>query len=202
MKITICLWMLLLIVIYVSAQRNKQISLAFINAGTSKPFSQFGNLVSDIHQPGIELGYAFNWKTKHKHDWFQEIKLSYFYHRFVQHAIPLYTDFGYRYKFSKRWSAQAAIGAGYMHSLPATAQLTLQSNGEYKNGKGIGRMQALGVLNVGTSYTLNPSANKFAKIFITWQQMLQMPFINAYVPLLPYNSLLLGVSLPLKSTNK
>lgn len=189
----------LLFAMHASAQRNKQMSVAFMNAATANPFSQFGSLVTDIQHPGVEFAYSFNWKTKTKHDWYQEIKLAYFYHRFVQHAIPLYTDFGYRYKFSQKWTAQTAIGAGYMHSIPATAQLKLQSNGEYKNSKGIGRMQALGAFNIGVAHIFNPSATKPVTLFITYQQMLQMPFINAYVPLLPYTNLLLGISIPLKS---
>ncbi len=189
----------LLFSMHASAQRNKQVSIAFMNAATAKPFTQFGSLVTDIQHPGVELGYSCNWKTKNKHDWYQEIKLAYFYHRFVQHAIPLYTDFGYRYKFSQRWAVQTAIGAGYMHSIPTTAQLKLQGNGEYKNGKGVGRMQAIGVFNIGVSHIFNPASAKPINVFLTWQQMLQMPFIKAYVPVLPYNNLLIGISISLKS---
>lgn len=200
MKIVFYLFMML--TLQSSAQKNKQISIAFMNTSTANPFSQFGKLITTIQHPGIELCYSFNWKTKNQHDWYQEIKLAYFYHRFVQNAIPLYSDFGYRYKFSTRWTAQVAIGAGYIHSIPATAQLTLQDNGEYKNGKGIGRKQGLAVVNIGAAHIINPSAPKPVKIFITYQQMLQMPFINAYVPLLPYNNLLVGISIPLKSNKK
>ena len=189
----------LLCILQVSAQKNKQISVAFMNAATANPFSQFGKLVTRVQHPGVELGYSFNWKTKTKHDWYQEIKLAYFYHRFVQHAVPLYTDFGYRYKLTNTLIVQAAIGAGYMHSIPATAQIKLQSNGEYKNGKGIGRMQGIAIVNIGGVYIFNPSAARTFKIFITYQQMLQTPFIKSYVPLLPYNILLVGVSVPLKS---
>jgi len=182
-----------------SAQKNKEISVAFINVGTANPFSQLGTLVTDIKHPGIEFGYSFNWKNKPKHDWYQEIKLGYFYHRFVQHALPLYADLGYRYKFSKSWTAQTAIGAGYLHSIPATAVLKLQSNGEYQNGKGVGRIQAIGIVNVGIAHIFKAASAKPITVFLTWQQLLQLPFIKSYVPVLPYNSLLAGVGLHLKS---
>lgn len=194
---TIFYSVLLLLSLQGYTQKNKQLSVAFTNGSTSNPFSKFGSLVTGIEQPGVEFGYAFNWKTKSKHDWYQEIKLAYFYHRFVQHAIPLYTDFGYRYKFSQKWAAQVAIGAGYLHSIPATAQLKLDDNGVYKNGKSVGRMQALAAVNFGLSHTFNSEGSKPLSIFVTYQQMLQTPFINSYVPLLPYNSLLLGISIPL-----
>ncbi len=179
-----------------SAQKNNHVSVAFVNTASAYPFAKFGKLVTDLNHPGIELGYSFNWKTKKKHDWFQDIKLGYVYHRFVQHAIPLYTDFGYRYKFSGKWASQAAIGAGYLHSIPATSQFELAENGEYKKKKSLGRIQAMAVFNFGVSYSF---AGKLPlKIFTTYQQQIQMPFVKSYVPILPYNSLMLGVSMPCK----
>ncbi len=202
MKITKWMVVLFLIVHHVSAQKNKQISFAVMNTNSAMPFSKFGSLVTGVVHPGIEAGYGFNWKTKKKHDWYQEIKLAYFYHRFVQQAIPAYTDFGYRYKFSKKITAQFALGAGYLHSIPATAKLKLGSDGEYKNDKDIGRSQTMVAVNTGLAYCINPSAKKPVKIFTTYQQMIQMPFVKAYVPLLPYNSLLVGISMPLQQKNK
>jgi len=197
MKSTICLLALSFISMVTTAQKKKEISVAIVNTASAYPFSQFGKLFSGIEHPGVELGYRFNWETKNKHDWFQEIKLSYFYHRFVQHGIPLYTDVGYRYKFSQTLSAQVALGAGYMQSIPATAKLKLSNNGEYKNDKGIGRAQALAVANLGVGYAIHPASKKTAKVFITYQQFIQTPFVKAYVPVLPYNSLLIGCTIPL-----
>lgn len=176
-----------------AAQSNRQLSIAVTNNVTATPFSKFGELFSTPFHPGVELGYGFNWKTKEHHDWFQTIKAGYFYHRFVQHAIPVYTTYGYRYKFSPTWSAETSVGAGYLHSIPATAKYKLNSNGDYENNKGLGRMQAMVPLNLGTSYTMNPKAKRPASFFALYQQQLQMPFIKSYVPLLPYNSFLLGV---------
>lgn len=196
----------LLILLFVStlatAQNRREISVAFLNTASAYPFSQFGKLVTGIEHPGIEIGYSFNWKIKSKHDWYQEIKLSYFYHRFVQHGIPLYTDIGYRYKFSKKWAAQVAVGAGYLHSIPATAKLKLGDNGEYKNNIGIGRSQAMAVVNAGIGYTFKPKGKRPLKLFATYQQLLQTPFVKAYVPILPYNSMLIGCSIPLISHKK
>ena len=202
MKKSIVPFFFIFSILFSSAQNNRQITVAFLNTGSAYPFSQFGKLFSGIEHPGVEIGYVFNWKTKNKHDWFQEIKVSYFYHRFVQHGIPLYTDIGYRYKFSNSLSAQVAMGTGYMQSIPATAKLKLSNNGEYKNDKGIGRSQAIAVLNIGTAYTIHPASKKSLKVFITYQQFLQTPFVNAYVPVLPYNSLLIGCSIHLNSRKK
>ena len=190
------------LILFSSAQNSREISVAFLNTASAYPFSQFGKLFSGIEHPGIEMGYGFNWRTKSKHDWYQEIKVSYFYHRFVQTGIPLYTDIGYRYKFSSSLRAQVAVGAGYMQSIPATAKLKLSDNGEYKYDKGIGRSQAVAVLNLGIGYMIHPASKKSANIFVTYQQFLQTPFVKAYVPILPYNSLLIGCSFPLQPRKK
>jgi len=202
MKNRYCLLLLLFITTFASAQKKREISIAFVNAASAYPFSQFSRLATGIAQPGVEAGYGFNWKTKSRHDWYQEIKFGYLYHRYVQHALSLYSDVGYRYKFSKHWIAQSALGAGYLHSIPATAKLKLNNNGEYKNDKGIGRAQAMAVLNFSGGYILNPLSARPLKIFITYQQLLQTPFVKAYVPVLPYNSLLIGASVPLPSLKK
>lgn len=185
-----------------SAQMKKEISISFVNAASAYPFAKFGQLFSGVKHPGIELGYGFIWKSKSKHDWYQEIKLAWVHHRFVQNAFLLYTDVGYRYKLSPHWTTQLALGAGYLHSIPATAKLKLNANGEYKNNKGIGRAQAGAILNFGAAYTIQPLATKPLKIFIAYQQLLQTPFVKAYVPILPYNSLLIGCSIFLPSHQK
>lgn len=192
----------LLISTFVFAQKNKELSVAFLNTASAYPFSQFGKLATGIEHPGIELGYGFNWKTKPKHDWFQEFKLSYFYHRFVQHGIPLHTDIGYRYKFSRALNAQASVGAGYMQSVPATAKLKLSADGEYKKDKGIGRSQAIAVVSFSIGYKIHLSEKNAPRLFLTYQQFLQTPFVKAYVPILPYNSLLIGCSIPFRSHKK
>lgn len=197
MKNLICLLILLYISTFVSAQKSKTISIAFLNTESAYPFSHFDKLFSGVEHPGVEIGYGFNWKCKNKHDWFQEIKVAYFFHRFVQHAFPSYTDIGYRYKFSPVLSAQATLGAGYLHSIPATAKLKLGSNGEYKNNKRLGRSQAIIIFNLGAAYTFNSSGKRPVKVFTTYQQLLQTPFVKAYVPILPYTSLLVGCSVAL-----
>lgn len=181
---------------HASAQRNQQLSVAITNNNTAMPFSRFAGLFTTPFHPGFEVGYGFNWKTKAGHDWFQTFKAGYFYHRFVQHAVPVYTTFGYRYKFSHSWSAETSLGAGYLHSIPATGKYKLNSNGEYENNKAMGRMQATALFNAGGTYTF--SSKRPTAVFALYQQQLQMPFIRSYVPLLPYNSFLLGLKVNIK----
>jgi hypothetical protein len=188
---------LLLIGAAASAQK-KYISLAGFTTQTAIPFGKFAGLFTDQFHPGIEAGYGINMSVKEQHDWFIEFKLACFYHRFVQVGIPLYADLGYRYKFCTRFAAETAIGLGYMHSVPATAKLKLNDQGVYVNNKGIGRMQAMATFGLGLRYTFNPSAKKPVAMFTIYQQRLQMPFVRSYVPLLPYNSFILGIKKSIK----
>ena len=181
----------------VSSQK-KYLSLAAFNTQTAMPFGKFAGMFTDQFHPGIEAGYGINMSVKEKHDWFVEFKIACFYHRFVQTGIPLYADLGYRYKFNHRLFAETSIGAGYMHSIPATAKLKLDDDGVYVNNKGIGRVQAMATFGLGLGYSLNPSAKKPASIFATYQQRIQMPFVKSYVPMLPYNSFMIGIKKAIK----
>lgn len=181
------------------AQSKKYKSIALFNTQSAMPFGKLAGMFTENLHPGIEAGLGVNFSIKKKHDYFWELKASYFFHRFVQHGIPVYANIGYRYKFSGRFSASAEIGGGYMHSVPATAKLKLNENGEYASNKGMGRMQAIATVGIGTGYIINTRVAKPVRLFITYQQRVQMPFVKSYVPLLPYNSFMIGISKPISA---
>jgi hypothetical protein len=178
------------------SQRQKEFSLALTNNNTAFPFSKFGSLFTTAFHPGVEAGYNFNWKTAPRHDWFQTVKAGYFFHRFVQHAVPIYTQFGYKYKWGEHLRLSGALGAGYLHSVPATAVLEQDEGGNYENGKGIGRSQVLFNVAFGVHYGWALKSGKRITPFFTYQQQIQAPFVRSYVPLLPYSNVALGVSYP------
>lgn len=189
-----CLLMLLVLVTANDAYSQKYESLGIYNTQTAMPFGKFAGLFTSPVHPGIEYGRGYILSSKKKHDWFLEVKAGYFFHRFVQHGIPVYANAGYRYHFTDRISAETAIGAGGMQSIPATGKYKLNDNGEYENNKGIGRVQAIATYGIGGSYLLTPSAEKPMRGFLLYQQKLQFPFIRTYVPLLPYNSFMIGIT--------
>jgi hypothetical protein len=175
-----------------SKHRLQYLSAAFTNNHSAYPFSSFASLVTGEWHPGFEVGTGFNWKVKKRHDWYQEFRIGYFYHQFVQHGIPLYTSFGYRYKFGRHWQAQAGLGAGYLHSIPAHDRAKLNSNGEYELIKDAGRAQAMVVFNLGVGYNFALHTKHPWQAFLTYQQRIQTPYVKSYVPLFPYNSLMVG----------
>lgn len=172
--------------------RFNHLSLALTNNHSAYPFASFSKLVSGEWHPGFEMGTGFNWSVRKKHDWYQEIKLGYFYHQFVQHGIPLYTNFGYRYKFSKHWDAQAGLGAGMLLSIPDHKRYKLNSEGNYESHNKV-RIQGMIVFNVGAGYQFQLDKKHPLEAFFTYQQRIQTPYVPSYVPLLPYNSLMVGI---------
>src|SRR5215468_3233933 len=100
-------------------KRDQYLSFAVLTTQNAKPFGKFAGLFDDVIHPGIQAAYGRNIAIAQHHEWFVELRLGYFYHRYVQHAIPIYLNFGYRYKITKRFSAETSLGAGYMHSIPA-----------------------------------------------------------------------------------
>ena len=181
-----------------ASAQDRYVSVAAFNTQTAMPFGKFTGLFSDQFHPGVEAGYRRDLSSKEHHEWFIELKIACFYHRYVQTGIPVYINFGYRYKINNQFAFDASLGAGYMQSIPATAKLKLNSNGEYVNNKGVGRAQAITTFGLGFNYKVNPSAAKPTTFFATYQQRIQMPFVKSYVPLLPYNSFMIGVRKSIK----
>lgn len=198
MKYVLTSIIIIFLTVQVTAQQKKYFSAAIFTTQNAMPFGKFAGLFGGTFHPGLELGYGKTLKPKTKHEWLVELKFAYFFHRYVQHGMPLYLNFGYRYKINSRLSAETSLGAGYMHSIPATAKLKLNENGEYENNKGAGRMQAAANYALGFSYILNPSASQPLRIFTSYQQRIQMPFVKSYVPLLPYSSFVIGAYYSLK----
>lgn len=193
-------YLMLICSLTATAQKSQVYSISVTNNATAFPYGILkGYFTAPVH-PGIELGWNQTLSKKKKHDWFRGVHVGYFYHRFVQHGIPLYVDYGYRYKAGKAFQASAALGAGYFHSIPAVEVLK-NENGEYRNAKGIGRPQAMVAFTLGAGYTI-PVKDQPLTLFINYQVRLQTPFVKSYVPVLPYNQVAVGASLPLKKTSK
>lgn len=195
-------WMLLLLCLSATAvamgqKREQFISLHITNQHTAFPLAKFVSLFTKDFHPGFEAGFEFLWRKRATHQLFQSFRAGYFYHRFVQHAVPLYTQLGYRYTFSRRLSFQMAAGCGYLHSITDAAVLKTDGNGNYRSAKGIGRGQAVIALSMGpeVSFPIRKSNVSFS---LRYTQQLQTPFIKSYVPLLPYNQIAIGAAVPLK----
>jgi len=70
-----------------TSQKENHTSIGFYNTQTAMPFGKFAGLFGEILHPGIEFGYGKILSQKQKHEWFGELKLSYFYHRMCSMAF-------------------------------------------------------------------------------------------------------------------
>jgi hypothetical protein len=183
-----------------SAQKHKldHYSFAFTTLHTAYPFGAFSSLFYKEFHPGFEIGTGFNWKAKEKHDWFQTFEFGYAYHRFVQHTIALYSEFGYRYKFLKTFSAEAKLGIGYLHAIVDSKIYVLEDDGIYQKKTNLGHPQAMASFSLGVNKKVSASG---LVAFLEYKQRLQLPFINSYVPILPSNMLMIGLKVPFKKNN-
>jgi len=191
------------------AQKHKpdHLSIAVTTMHTALPFGSFSKLFVKEFHPGFELGTGFNWsgtagkKSNRKHDWFQTFQFGYTYHRWVQHSLVFYTQFGYRCKLPKGFNIETKLGTGYLRAIIATEVFSDgQADDEHYGKITSGRSQA--ILNLG--FNVNKQfASKPLKVFLEYEQRLQTPFIQDYVSLLPYNYLKLGIAISIhRSTSK
>lgn len=199
MKRILYLHLAVLIGFQVLAQpkNSKYLSISMSTTQNAIPFSKFAGMFDENLHPGIEITKGTNFHTGKKHDWFFELRLAYFFHRFVQHGLAIYGSLGYRYKVTGRMFLSSSLGGGYQHSIPVTRQLKAGNSGNYENAKGIGRMQVIATFNLSAGYELNPKAERSVTVFTGYQQRVQFPFVSSYVPLLPYSSLHVGITTPL-----
>jgi hypothetical protein len=173
--------------------KPKVYTVGLSSNATATPFGKFAGLLSGPLHPGIDFGAEVTWRKGARFSLFQSGHAGYFYHRFVQHGILLYTQPGLRYGLPKSFYAEVALMAGYQHSIPATGVYKRNDQGEYEGGKGIGRPQGMFGLSLGLGWIARPAAKAPLRMFIRYKQRLQTPFVRSYVPLLPYNVLEIGI---------
>jgi hypothetical protein len=190
---------LTLLQIGLAGKKLPYIGIAVNNYVTAKPISGFPKLFYSQLHPGITLSTGFNWKEKNKYNLMQTFKAAYFSHRYVQRSIILYSEFGYRYKAGKRLGLSVALGGGYLHMIPGEEQFRQNDDGDWEKIKFKSRPQAAISLSLGIDYRISESG---IRSFIRYQNLLQTPFVPGYVPLLPYNVLHVGVTIPMNLLKK
>ena len=194
------LLMLLITSTFLQAQTSKTekqhyYQVAVSNSHSAKPFGSFLSLFYEDFHPGIDFGYGSVLKSGNKYQWFLEGRLSYMYHRWVQHNIALYALGGYRHSITPSWSAEIKLGGGYQHSIPNSKLFTITESEGVEKKKNLGRSQAIASLSLGIGKNISPHG---IRVFMEYKQQIQTPFIKEYVSILPYNSLLIGVAIPRK----
>jgi hypothetical protein len=169
---------------------------AFSNSHTAKPFGSFSSLFYKNLHPGTEVSHGKILDSKKNHQWLAEITMSYLWHRWVQHSLALSLNGGYRRIVNDTWGGTVKFGGGYQLSMPTGKVYTIHG-GTLKEKINPLRSQFIAALSLGADKKIN---DKGLSVFMEYQQKIQTPFIKEYVPLLPYNILLVGVTVPFRSS--
>ena len=173
--------------------KDQYYRFAISNSHTAKPLGSFLSLFHKEFHPGFEISRGKILKQANKHQWLGELTLSYLYHRWVQQNLAVSANGGYRRWLGESWGASVKLGAGYQLSMPAGKVYTITDNGLKENGYVL-RSQVVAALAIVADRKISAIGTK---VFMEYQQKIQAPFIKEYVPLLPYNTLLIGVIMPI-----
>lgn len=192
------------------------VSISVFNNQTTLPVGmKLGITESPVH-PGISIGTSFLWQEKSRHLLQQTATFGYYYHRYSQHGIQLYTELQYRYTRFKWLQPEAGVGLGYLHAISDLEQFKLNSNGEYEKKKNFGRPQVMVSTHIGLFIPLKKNTANTActmcrnspthavqnGVFVRYQFWLQAPFVKNYVPMLPNTALHIGYCTSLKMKRK
>ncbi len=182
------------------AQPVRPLTVAVLANATALPTNS-KEIFTNLH-PGLVVGTAFRYNQNTQNQLSQTVKVGYLYHRFVHHAVQLYSELEYKRMLKQKFNITGALGAGYVHLFSATEVFRRNDQGDYEAKPKWGRPQAMGSLALGLGYQVNQGTEKPIEIFARYQFLVQAPFVRQYVPVLPNTALHLGLSYPIFNRNK
>ncbi len=178
-------------------QENKEtkktipVSVSIFNNSPQMPFGgTFGITSTPIH-PGISIGTSHAWNKNPVNRIYQTFNLGYFFHRFSEHGIMLYSEFAYMRHFSSGLSAGVSLGLGLEQSIADFPVYRMIDN-EYQRTSRWGRPQFMGSIGMEVDYQ---AACMPFPLFFKYQFWMHGPFVANYVPVLPATAVHLGVKL-------
>ena len=176
------------------SQKINYVKISVTNSQTARPFTKFSALFHSPIHPGFEVGYMKTQRVGKHGKWLLEPTLSYTFHRWVQHNISLVVQEYYRHCVGAGFSISGRLGAGYQASIPTSRVFEL-SGETIKAKKFPVRSQFTFNVGIGAEKQVNKQG---MLIGLMYQQKIQTPFVKNYVPLLPYNCMMISLSIPVQ----
>lgn len=193
--------------------KSKPFSFALINNATLlPPESLIAPFKGPLH-PGVALTYEFGWRETIRNPvfqnvntyalggkrvftgkWFQNIGLSWYNHKYVNHVFVLSTQAGYR-QYIKKFSIEGSLHVGFMQAMLYTEKFS-RKDGMWKTAYNPGRAYFIGGAGIGIGYDAGFKYNT-RRFFINYDFRLQTPFVKNYVPVLPNGIISLGIQFTL-----
>jgi len=180
--------------------QNSRIGISLSNNVTSFPVLEYQQLFYSQFHPGLDCFKS--WKLNKNEKSIVEVQANagFFYHRFVQTVIRIYPSVSYSRKIGKRFYLGAGLGAGYAMAFVGNDVFKLNAEGVYEKKSSLkGRSQYIVNFEIKGSYNIKKDEPDGKKIFFAFKTFVQGTFVPGYVPVLPVNSLFVGISIPLKS---
>ena len=188
---------ILLISTFDSYSKFTSWEIRFSNNTTGVPFVTYDQLFYSNFHPGLDVGLNYKLNSNVKHQLLLNSDIGVFYHRYLQTALKVYPELEYKFVASPKWEFFGGINAGYMYSFENVAVLKLDDNGDYNKISSFnGRNQFMGGLKFGAGF--KPSDKESGVTYIVaFSSLVQGPFVKGYVPIVPYNSISIGVNFPI-----
>lgn len=180
--------------------QNRSFNFSLSNSITALPVTAIPLVFYSQLHPGVEV--SKNWKINDnvKNSFFLKANSGFYYHRFVQTLVWAYPSFQYERKINNRLGATTGLGIGYAFSIEGSDVFKINNSGQYeKINKLAGRSQFIAQLELGAKYSLQKNNPEGLKLLLSFKSYLQGTYVKSYVPLLPLNSVLLGISIPLNN---
>ena len=172
-------------------EKTIPVSISLFNNSPQMPFGgTFGITSTPVH-PGLSLSTSHSWNKNPDNRIYQTFNLAYFFHRFSEHGIMLYSEIAYMRRFNSNWSAGVLLGLGLEHSI-ADFPIYRMIDNEYQRVSRWGRPQFMGSLSAEVDY--KPNCLPFP-LFFKYQFWMHGPFVANYVPVLPATAVHIGVKL-------
>jgi hypothetical protein len=170
------------------------------NQTVSFPVTGIGNPAHSQFHPGLDAFLEKGADAEQKHQILYSLWAGIQYHRFFQTGLRLYGWGDYCFQPGGTWQIKAGLGAGYLHGFPDYERFTQQDDGSWKKVPALnGRPQFMAGFGLGVSRALKTSDPDGLRLELRWRSMLQLPFAGSYIPLLPSNALMLGLSVPVET---
>lgn len=180
--------------------QNHRIGILASNQTVSFPITGMPGTVYSQFHPGIDLFLQKETKPDLRHQLTYSLCAGVQYHRFFQTGLRLYAWGDYNYRPNAVWQVSAGLGAGYLHTFPDYQRFRQEPDGSWKKIPALnGRPQFLAGAGIGLSRAVRRTEPNNLRIELRWRTFMQLPFAGSYIPLLPSNAWMLGISSPLKS---
>ncbi|MFN4123307.1 MAG: hypothetical protein ACK4GL_08400 [Flavobacteriales bacterium] len=184
----------------VDAQRRVQ-NFSISNNATSLPVTGYPVLFYANFHPGADWQFQKSINQSETNRLNYVLNGGFIYHRFVQTLLYGSASMMYERKLSSRLHFNISLGVGFGNAFSNEAVARLNDQGEYEAVRRLyHRPQFLILFQPGFSYSLSKEKPDGIRLTANFRTMLQGVFVKQYVPLLPINSFMLGVTVPFKTT--